>query len=144
MGDLQVREGAEQEAAPATARRNTVQRALVLEAVRALRFHPTSDEVYNEVRKRHPSISRATVYRNLRLLADNGEVSRVEVTRGADRYDLTTAPHYHARCRVCGRVFDVEMPYRADLPSCVTDAHGFLIEGHQILFEGLCPECQRA
>ena len=124
--------------------RNTIQRALVLEAVRSLRNHPTSADVYEAVRQRHPRISRATVYRNLALLAERGEVLRVELPNGADRYDLVNVPHYHAKCRVCGRVFDVDMPYRADIADEVADSHGFAIEGHQITFTGLCPDCQSA
>ena len=92
--------------------RNTIQRALVLEAVRSLHNHPTSADVYEVVREKHPNISRATVYRNLGVLANRGEVLRVEVPNGADRYDFLNRPHYHAKCRVCGGVFDVDMPYR--------------------------------
>ena len=95
--------------------RNTIQRALVLEAVQSLHNHPTSADVYEVVRARHPNISRATVYRNLGVLANRGEVLRVEVPNGADRYDFRNRPHYHAKCRVCGGVFDVDMPYQSDI-----------------------------
>ena len=91
--------------------RNTIQRALVLEAVQSLHNHPTSADVYEVVRARHPNISRATVYRNLGVLANRGEVLRVEVPNGADRYDFLNKPHYHAKCRICGGVFDIDMPY---------------------------------
>lgn len=126
----------------ARASRNTVQRALVLEAVRSLHNHPTSADVYEAVRRKHPSISRATVYRNLGVLADRGEVLRVEVPNGADRYDHLNQPHYHAKCRLCGRVFDIDMPYRDDLVDGVDDAHGFSIEGHQLVFTGVCADCR--
>lgn len=125
------------------ASRNTVQRTLVLEAVRSLHNHPTSADVYERVRKDHPSISRATVYRNLALLAQRGDILRVELPNGADRYDWTNHPHYHAKCRVCGRVFDVDMPYLSDLPAGVADARGFAIEGHQITFTGVCADCRQ-
>ena len=123
--------------------RNTIQRALVLEAVHSLHEHPTSADVYEAVRAKHPNISRATVYRNLGVLADKGEVLRVEVAGGADRYDFFNEPHYHARCRQCGMIFDVDMPYRSDLTEDVIDSHGFKIEGHQIMFDGVCPDCQK-
>ena len=61
--------------------RNTIQRALVLEAVRSLHNHPTSADVYEAVRRTYPNISRATVYRNLGVLASRGDVLRV--TRSA-------------------------------------------------------------
>ena len=117
--------------------RNTIQRALVLEAVQSLHNHPTSADVYEVVRARHPNISRATVYRNL-----GGEVLRVEVPNGADRYDFLNKPHYHAKCRICGGVFDIDMPYQDDIVSQVSDAHGFTIEHHEIIFDGVCAHCK--
>ena len=119
--------------------RNTIQRALVLEA---LHNHPTSADVYEVVRARHPNISRATVYRNLGVLANRGEVLRVEVPNGADRYDFLNKPHYHAKCRICGGVFDIDMPYQDDIVSQVSDAHGFTIEHHEIIFDGVCAHCK--
>ena len=123
-------------------RRNTIQGALVLEAVRRLQCHATADEVYAEVAREHPHISRATVYRNLNRLAERGEIRKLEVPGGADRYDHRCHDHYHARCLGCGRLFDIEMDYIADLEKAVKDAHGFAISGHDILFNGLCPACQ--
>ena len=116
--------------------RNTIQRALVLEAVQSLHNHPTSADVYEVVR------ARATVYRNLGVLANRGEVLRVEVPNGADRYDFLNKPHYHAKCRICGGVFDIDMPYQDDIVSQVSDAHGFTIEHHEIIFDGVCAHCK--
>ena len=126
------------------ATRNTIQRTLVLEAVRSLHNHPTSADVYDVVRERHPNISRATVYRNLGVLAQRGEVLRVEVPNGADRYDFHNKPHYHAKCRMCGGVYDIDMPYQHDIASHVSDAHGFTIEHHEIIFEGVCARCKKS
>ena len=114
-----------------------------MEAVRSLHNHPTSADVYEVVREKHPNISRATVYRNLGVLANRGEVLRVEVPNGADRYDFLNRPHYHAKCRVCGGVFDVDMPYQSDILAKVSDAHGFAIEEHEIIFNGVCSECRK-
>ena len=127
-------------AASCTATRNTRQRALVLEAVRSLHNHPTSADVYDAVREKHPSISRATVYRNLSVLTEQGEVLHIPVAGGADRYDFRCDCHYHAICRECGVVYDVEMPSEG-LLSSVRDTHGFQIEGFDIIFTGLCPDC---
>ena len=125
-----------------TATRNTVQRALVLDAVRSLHNHPTSADVYEVVRAQHPNISRATVYRNLSVLAAKGDIIRVEMADGADRYDFRNTPHCHATCRACGGVFDVEVSASFDPTADVSDAHGFAIEGCDVMFEGLCPACQ--
>ena len=124
-------------------RRNTIQRSLVYEAVHRLQSHATAEEIYDEIVKQHPTISRGTVYRNLNRLAEEGEIRRMEIPGGPDRYDHRCHGHYHARCLQCGRVFDVEMAYLPDLPKAVTDAHGFAISGHDIIFTGVCPDCQQ-
>lgn len=126
-----------------TTKRHTIQRALVLEAVRAMHTHPTSAEVYDVVREEHPNISRATVYRNLAVLSDMGEILHIRVPGGADRYDFRRDCHYHGVCRGCGAVCDVEMPAGFDLAGNVSDAHGFAIEDHALVFSGLCEECAR-
>lgn len=83
--------------------------------------HPTPSEVYEKVREKHPHISRATVYRNLNLLAERGELAHVAVPNGADRYELRCDPHYHLCCSQCGKIFDAEMPYQADLAERLGD-----------------------
>jgi len=55
--------------------------------------HPTADEVYEMARKGNPNISRGTVYRNLNLLAENGEIARLNMPIGPDHYDCQT-PHH--------------------------------------------------
>lgn len=125
-----------------TAKRNTVQRALVLDAVRSLHCHPTPAEVYEQVRKVHPSISRATVYRNLAVLAESGDIAHIEMPGAADRYDFRLDAHAHAVCECCGSVLDVELAEGATALSLVADAHGFEIGSHSLLFSGICAECR--
>ena len=123
-------------------RRNTIQRRLVLEAVNRLQNHATAEEIYDEIVREHPHISRGTVYRNLKQLSEAGEIRKLEVPGGADRYDHRTFSHYHVRCVKCGRVFDVEMDYIEHLEQSIRDDHGFIINGHDIMFRGICPECR--
>lgn len=123
-------------------KRNTIQRKLVLEAVNRLKSHATAEEVYDEVVREYPHISRGTVYRNLKQLSDAGEIRKLEVPGGADRYDHRTFSHYHVRCMKCGRVFDVEMDYIEHLEQGIRDDHGFIISGHDIMFRGICPDCR--
>lgn len=123
-------------------KRSTIQRALVLETVRELKCHVTADEVYDAIKQRHPGIGRGTVYRNLNLLSDMGEIRKVEVPGGADRYDHQRHAHYHVKCVTCDRVFDLEMDFIADLANRIKDDRGFAFAGHDILFKGVCPECK--
>ena len=122
--------------------RNTVQRQIVLGAVRSLPIHPTAEEIYSYIAKIHPTSSKGTVYRNLNLLAEQGEVLRVRIPDGADRFDFRSDCHYHIRCTRCSRVFDVDMPYREDFLQEVADTHGFIFDGYDIAFTGVCPDCQ--
>ena len=96
-------------------KRKTIQRALVLEAVNKLQCHATVEEIYQMVASEHPNISKGTVYRNLNQLADSGEIRKLEIPGGADRFDHRCHNHYHVKCLKCGRVFDVDMEYIADL-----------------------------
>ena len=124
-------------------KRNTIQCALVLEAVNKLACHATADEIYNVLIKEHPHISRGTVYRNLQRLSDLGEIRKRKIPGSADRFDHVCSNHYHAKCLKCGRVFDVDMEYKADLEKSIKDTRGFLFSGHDIVFKGICSECER-
>ena len=123
-------------------KRNTIQRALVLEAVNRLQCHATADEIYEDIAKEHPHISRATVYRNLNLLSETGDIRKIETPGGADRFDHQTHDHCHVRCEKCGRIFDVDMEYITGLEKGIRDSHGFAFTGYDILFRGICPDCQ--
>ena len=124
-------------------KRNTSQRSLVLEAVNKLKCHATADEIYQEVTREHPNISKGTVYRNLNQLSDSGEIRKIETPGGADRFDHRCHDHYHVKCLRCGRVFDVDMEYITGLEGKIRDAHGFEFSGHDLMFRGICPECQK-
>lgn len=123
-------------------RRNTIQKDLVLGAVKTLKSHVTADEVYNYIVTSHPSIGKGTVYRNLSILADEGEIRRVEIPNGPDRFDFTLEEHYHVRCVKCGNIFDVDMDTIPDLKEGIKHAHGIKFLGYDILFKGVCIECQ--
>lgn len=84
--------------------RNTIQRQIVLQAVNQIHNHPTADAIYAVIAAQHPTISKATVYRNLNQLAAQGEILRVPVPTGADHFDFNIKPHYHVRCTKCGGV----------------------------------------
>ena len=120
-----------------------MQRQIVLQTVLRMHDHPTADTVYAAVAAEHPSISKATVYRNLNQLASQGEIRRVPVPSGADRYDFYLKEHNHVRCAHCGRGFDVYMPPLDNLIERVEDASGVEVQRYEILFEGICRDCKQ-
>ncbi len=121
-------------------KRNTKQRELVLEAVINRRDHPTADEIFADVRERDGKISRGTVYRNLSVLSELGEIEHVKVP-SADRFDLRLDRHYHMVCLRCGKVIDAPIPYRGDCDGEAERTTGFRVERHRTIFEGICPRC---
>lgn len=120
--------------------RNTKQKETVISVFSAMYNHPTAEMVCEEVAKADPKIGRATVYRTLNSLVENGEAIKVPVYDGADRFDITVKPHSHAKCRVCGGVIDITAEQK--LPT-VTESFGFVIEGGAVLYYGHCSECAK-
>lgn len=123
--------------------RKTRQRKMVLEAVRARKDHPNAHQIYKDVREKDCKIGLGTVYRNLRVLADNREIIQISVPH-ADRFDYRADPHYHLQCAHCGAVSDIDIPYFTELDERAAKETGYIISGHNTVFEGLCPDCRKS
>ena len=123
-------------------RRETKQREAILNVLRGADSHPTADWVYDEVRKLIPNISKGTVYRNLKILRDIGEISELNLSGTLSRYEGKQENHYHFRCEKCGQVFDLEEPVNKELDDKVARNTGFKVSYHQLEFRGLCKNCQ--
>lgn len=119
------------------------QRASILEYLSHTTAHPTADMVYMHVREEFPNISLGTVYRNLNLLSDIGEIIKIPTPDGGDRFDGRTDPHYHVVCRSCGNVFDLELDESFDrmIRDAANQKFDGIIESHNILFHGKCKNC---
>ena len=122
-------------------RRNTIQKQLVLQAVAELADHPTADEVYSLVVKDHPTVSKATVYRNLASLSDDGRLRHIKMPSGADRFDHQTFGHNHIECILCGRLEDAPLEDQTALNAQAAAATGYRCVEHEIVFRGICPAC---
>jgi Fur family peroxide stress response transcriptional regulator len=70
--------------------------------------HPTIDDLYNALKKENPSMSLATVYKNLATLKEKGVVIEVNTAEGKMRYDIYSKPHIHLVCQQCGAIEDVD------------------------------------
>ncbi len=122
------------------AKRNTIQRQLIFDAVKKLDIHATAEQVYEYVSREHPTISKATVYRNLSQMAEAGELLNIGTFWGATHYDHNLGKHYHFICDECGRVFDVD-DFFPEIDKRIVQMEGFEIKSHNLTFSGLCPEC---
>lgn len=104
--------------------------------------HSTATAVYEYIHRETPTISRATVFRILKQAEQNNQIARLSFAGGEDRFDYNTVPHYHVRCKSCGKVSDVKMPYISGLEERVEDACGYTVDDHAVEFFGLCPDCR--
>ncbi len=123
--------------------RDTWQRETILHILRNGRAHPTADAVYEEVRKTVPRISKGTVYRNLRILRERGDIAALELSGKLTRYEGRQEPHYHFVCESCGSVFDLDEPVDQDLNARVEEKTGFTVLYHHLEFRGRCSGCER-
>ena len=85
--------------------RNTVQRQKILDHLMSVKSHPNAKQVHSAVLKDVPNITLATVYRNLNIMADNGEILRLEIN-GEYRFDADIGKHQHCVCTECGKIAD--------------------------------------
>ena len=123
--------------------RMTRQREVILEEIRRAKVHPSADEVYEMVRKRLPRISLGTVYRNLEILSELGEIQKLELGGDIKRFDWDPKKHYHVRCLKCGRVDNAPIAPLREIEDELYGTTVYTIIGHRLEFEGLCPRCTR-
>ena len=120
--------------------RMTRQRRVILEELRKVNTHPSADEIYEIVRKRLPRISLGTVYRNLEILSESGDIQKLEPGCSLKRFDGDPSEHSHIRCICCDRIADAPVPdLEIDLGR--VNSTDFKIVGHRLEFLGVCPAC---
>jgi len=117
----------------------TSSRLMVLDYLLESKSHPTADEIYNALKKKLPSLSKATVYNTLKLFTELGVAREIKVEREKSRFEARTDPHVHFTCVKCKAVFDIEKQI-VKFPKSV--------ENHKVMFGdvflyGICESCQR-
>ena len=119
------------------------QRQLILETVQKQKEHLTAAQIYQLARKSCPHLSLGTVYRNLNLLVDTGQLRRVGVPGEADRFDAELPVHQHLYCRRCKHVFNLNVP-GAPIEEMIARCEGIRAETYNFIVTGLCPACRAA
>lgn len=123
--------------------RMTRQRQGILEELRNTDTHPSADELFGRVRRQMPRISLGTVYRNLEILSELGEIQTIEMAGSLKRFDGVAKNHYHIRCVTCDRLIDAPLEVSQSLENAVQTQTDFHILGHKVEFTGICPDCRR-
>ncbi len=124
--------------------RMTPQRDALLRVLSRATHHPTADELVRGVRRAHPSVSHATIYRNVQQLAEHGVISTLE-RAGATQYDPNPDKHHHFVCERCGAVRDiylVRIAYRVD--GRRSPLKGAEVSGCELRLRGRCARCRAA
>jgi len=116
-------------------RQKTAIRDAFIEADRPL----SPDEVLEGAQRHHPSLGKATVYRNIQSLVDEGWLQPVEIPGDSTRYELSGKEHHHHfQCNRCKKLYELE----GCLPSFKLKVpRGFRTTGHEFFLYGLCSQC---
>jgi Fe2+ or Zn2+ uptake regulation protein len=122
----------------------TPQRQTILQVIHDSENHLTASEIFDEARKRLPSISYATVYNSLRYLKEAGLLHEISFGNGASRYDRETERHDHAICTRCGKLVDFDLAETTELMRAAARRARFLPESIQLTLRGVCADCRRA
>lgn len=104
--------------------------------------HPTADEIYQKLKAENPALSLATVYRNLNSFAKQGKIMKIEIPNASDRFDCTTSPHFHAICRRCSRIFDVEIEGSDEIQQKIMGINDFEVTDYNLVVYGVCRKCK--
>lgn len=121
--------------------RLTPQRLAVMEYLAGNKDHPSAEEIYEEIKKKYPTMSFATVYNTLEKLKELDEVRELTIDPGRKRYDPDMERHHHLICTACKKIVDVHAEYGLSIPD--EQKRGFEITGSHIEFYGICEECKK-
>lgn len=119
------------------------QREVILDTLERNAIHPTAEKLMEVIKEENPdsNIGIATVYRNLRKLADAGIIKRIEGLEDAEHFDHNTHTHYHFICNKCKKVFDIDEDIANGIIEKTTQKTGFAITDYDIVFKGICKNC---
>jgi Fe2+ or Zn2+ uptake regulation protein len=118
----------------------TPQRLIVLKYLGEHFTHPTTDQIYKDLKTNNPSLSKTTVYNSLEVLEKNGIIQSITISGSELRYDFKQGMHHHFLCKKCGRITDIDFvcPNLGKMLECghtVEEVHGY--------FKGVCKKCMK-
>lgn len=120
------------------------QREIIFDTLRRHAIHPTAERLYNIIKGEQPdsNIGIATVYRNLRRMANSGSIKKISGLEDAEHFDHNTHTHYHFLCKKCNRVFDIDAKVAPEIIENTQKETGFIIDSYDVVFHGICKDCQ--
>ena len=123
-------------------RRRSKKREAMLELLRSSKIHPGAQWIYDQLKPQFPDLSLGTVYRNIKILYDEGLIGSAGIINGEERFDGIPGPHAHAICTNCGKIMDLDEIILSDLSKpFLKKIPGFTIDLRSTVFYGLCRNC---
>ncbi|MBO4265156.1 MAG: transcriptional repressor [Clostridia bacterium] len=124
-------------------KRYSKKRESILNCIANTKEHPNAEWVYNQLKPEYPSLSLATVYRNISELIADGKVKSVCVINDKEKFDGNTMPHMHAVCSVCGKILDIEnVSVPNELLKKAERETEFEVSYSNIQLIGVCKDCR--
>lgn len=105
------------------------------------RVHMSVDELYEAIKKKFPSISLATVYKNINAMLEKSFILEVKIPNQKSKYELSKESHSHVLCEECGKVEDITLDLHtiAQKAANLTD---YMINDDALVLSGICPSCK--
>jgi len=122
----------------------TPQRIAICRIALKSKSHPSAQQVYDEVKKVHPTVSLATVYKTLEVLRDLDLVQEINFPKGQARFDPNMNPHINLICSKCGHITDLDDITVEEITRKVAAATKFMPTGQRMDVYGICIKCSDA
>lgn len=120
----------------------TPQRIAIVKILAASKGHPSVEDIHEQIKGDFPTMSLATVYRNIVLIKSLGEVLELGFPDGSNRYDGNKPyPHPHLVCIKCNTIVDPDLESLDDMKLELESETGFEILNHRLDFFGICSSC---
>ncbi len=119
----------------------TFQRIAILEYLENCKTHPSVEMIYEELRKKYPVFSKATIYNNLQVLKNLGLIWELEIESGKVRFDGNPEFHPHFLCKECGKIFDLYVGEESK--KFPQEIEGYRVEEIRINYYGICSQCRK-
>ena len=125
-----------------TGHKITPQRLAIIKIISKSTGHPSVDDIYGQIKKNFPTMSLATVYKNIVLIKSLGEILELGFPDGSNRYDGNRPyPHPHVICVKCKKILDTDLDSLDDMKKEVAAETNFKILTHRLDFFGICSDC---
>jgi len=122
--------------------RKSIQRDAILKVLDKKNYHPSVNEIYDILRINFPTVSLATIYRNVEQLCRMGKINQVAIGDGPAKYDGNTQKHTHIICQKCGKIEDIWIDMKIEDHINFKDKiPNFIVTSYEIDFYGICNKC---